>query len=189
MGVTVTTNLGLIKPDTDESIQEDLPTFDGWATQQSANMDNIDRLFRSQTGTYTLNWTGDAVNPTLGAGGVAEGKYVRLFPRLCLVYFRILFGGAGFATGSTLYRINLPFAMDPDLATFQNESLPLGRAYYWDNSAFLTRTVFLPYYLVASNLVIFRPAQGGAAWTSATPVVPAQADSLIGYMVYPTQAA
>lgn len=178
----------MIKPDTAEKIKEDLPTFDGWATQNGANCDKIDSLFRAANSTYTLNWTASTTNPTLGASGFTEGKYVRLWPRLVLIYFRIFTGGAGFATGTGVYGINLPFALDPDLVAFGGESLPLGRAIYQDSSAIASSTIFLASYLGSLNIVVFRPT-AGIVWTNTFPVAPEQNDRLSGYLLYPTQDA
>lgn len=185
MGITVTTNLGLIKPDDDESIKQDLPFFNGWADQNADNCDTIDGLFRNNNTTYTLNWTGTTGNPTLGAAGFTEGKYIRLFPRMVLVNFRIYMGGAGFLPGSGGYRINLPFALDPALAALGGETTPLGKAIFLDNSAALTSTIFTAVYIQTGSLVGFRPT-AGIVWTDAFPVVPAQQDRLTGYLLYPT---
>jgi hypothetical protein len=187
VGTTVTSNLGLIKPDTAESIREDLPTFDGWATQNGANMDKIDSLFRDDSTTYTLNWTATVGNPTLGAGGFTEGKYIRFFPRMVVVFFRIFTGGAGFAVGSGLYRINLPVAVDPAFASFTH-TMPIGKATFNDNSAVLTSSVFTAIYSPSAGFVFFRPSAGGT-WDPTTPVVPAQNDRLSGYLLYPTAVA
>lgn len=185
MGTTVTTNLGLIKPDTAESIKANLPTFAGWAAQESSNMDAIDGLFHDDFGTYTLNWTASSVNPTLGAGGFTEGKWIRVFPRMAFVFFRIFTGGAGFATGTGTYRVNLPFNIDAALIGFDTDSPPLGKAVFFDASAVLTSSVFLPIYSQGVNTAIFRPSSGNV-WNDTTPVVPAQNDRISGYFMYPT---
>lgn len=185
MGTTVTTNLGLIKPDVNESIREDLPTFAGWAAQNEDNMDAVDALFRASTvNPYTVNWTAGTLNPTLGAGGFTEGKYVRLTPSLVIGWFRIQFGGAGFATGTGHYRINHPLAVDSDFATFQ-DIIPCGKAMFQDNSASLTSSAFTVSYNVAANALVCR-ASAGDIWSSTNPVVPAQNDKISGYFMYPT---
>lgn len=188
MGTTVSTNLGLIKPDLDESIKEDLPTFDGWAAQNAANMDMIDSIFRASNTTYTLNWTSGGTNPTLGAGGFTEGKYVRLFPRMTVVFFRIFNGGAGFAQGTGQYRINLPVAPDPGLGSGFSETIPIGKAIFYDISAALTCSVFTANLFHPGGYVVFRPSRGDT-WNATTPVVPAQNDRMSGYLMYPTAAA
>lgn len=188
MGTTVTTNLGLIKPDVDESIREDLPTFPGWASQNEDNCDKIDSLFRKNGTTYTLNWTGSGSNPVLGAAGFTEGKFVRLFPRMVFVTFRIFTGGAGFTVGSGTYRINLPATLDPDLVAYGGEALPLGRCMFQDSSAALTSSSFLMSYLASSNLVVARPS-AGVVWTDTNPVVLGQNDRISGYLLYPTTDA
>jgi hypothetical protein len=187
MGTTVSTNLGLIKPDGDESIKANLPTFDGWAAQNTVNMDKIDALFRSNNTTYTLNWTAATANPTLGAGGFTEGKFVRLFPRMVLVFFRVFNGAAGFAAGTGQYRINLPVAADPALTAF-SEVIPIGKAVFYDVSAALTSSVFTANLFPGGGYVVFRPAIGDT-WSNVLPVVPGQNDRLSGYLLYPTAAA
>ena len=188
MGTTVTTNLGLIKPDGNESIKANLPTFAGWAVQNGLNQDKLDALFRASTGTYTVNFTASSVNPTLGTGGTTEGKYIRLWPRMVLVFFRVFMGGAGFATGTGHYRINLPFTVDPVLTAFATETLSIGKAIFQDNSAVLTSSVFSIGYLHSATSLIFRPSAGGL-WDNASPVTLAQNDRLAGYVMYPTSDA
>lgn len=188
MGTTVTTNLALIKPDTAESIQENLPTFAGWAAQNGINMDKLDALFRASTGTYTATWGSSGVAPTLGAGGFAEGKYIRFLPRMVMVFFRIFAGGAGFAAGTGTYNIALPpVAMDPAFATPSvfSDTIPIGKMVYQDNSAVLTSSVFPLNYLPSANGVQSSASVGGT-WSATVPVVPAQNDRFSGYFEYPT---
>jgi hypothetical protein len=188
MGTTVTGNLALIKPDDDESIKANLPTFDGWAAQNAANCNAIDPLFRMSTGTFTLNWTGSGSNPTLGSGGFTEGKYIRLWPRMVFVYFRINMGAAGFATGSGSYRLSFPFSLDPALIAFGPESGGFGKAIYKDASAVNTSANFTVDYVTSVPCFILRPSAGGV-WDPTNPVVPAQGDLISGYMMYPTTDA
>lgn len=186
MGITVTTNLGLIKPDINESIKEDLPTFDGWATQNGANMDVLDALFRATTHTWTPSWTA-SVNPTLGATGFVEGKYIRYFPRMVAGFFRIYTGGAGFAAGTGSYSLSVPVAIASELDTFQNE-LVVGKAAFYDDSAVATSSAFTVMYSTAGDTLFLRqPAND--VWSATSPVVPAQQDRLSGYFMYPTSAA
>jgi hypothetical protein len=187
MGTTVTTNLGLIKPDTDEKIKEDLPTFDGWAAQNGVNMDAIDELFRDDTATYVLNWTADAVNPTLGAGGFAEGKFIRLWPRMVLVYFRLYAGTAGFNPGSGVFKFNLPTGVAPDFSTV-DDAIPIGKAVFHDNSAALTSSNFLVVYTPPTDRFFMRLSQGGN-FSGAAPVTMANEDRVSGYCIYPTADA
>lgn len=185
MGITVTSNLGLIKPDGDESIKQNLPTFNGWASHNSDNMDKIDSLFRDDVvNSYVVNWTASTLNPTLGAGGFTEGKYIRFMPRMVAVFFRIFTGGAGFAAGTGLYRINLPLAVDSSFASFSH-TIPIGKAFFNDASGPLTSSVFSAIYSPSSSLLFFRPSAGGT-WDNAIPVVPGQSDRLAGYVLYPT---
>lgn len=186
MGTTITTNLGLIIPDTDEKIQEDLPTYAGWCTQNQINMDKIDALFRLTTHTWVMNWTA-TVNPGLGAGAVFESKYLRLLPRLVVGFFKIYVGNAGFTPGSGPYSLSAPVAMDPSLDTFQGE-FPIGKAYFHDDSAAGTSTAFtVMYSTVGKNL--FLRQQTNDVWSATSPVTVAANDRLSGYFIYPTAVA
>lgn len=187
MGTTVTPNLGLIKPDTDEQIQSG-GGFAGWAAQNAANMDTIDALFRASTGTYTLNFTATTVNPTLGAGGFAEGKYLRLFPRMVIAYFRIFTGGAGFATGTGEYRVNLPFTMDNEFQASDGGGrlTPLGKACFHDNNNVVASSVFPCLYSPIPNVIAFGLSQGGM-FQNTHPLE--QNDRLSGYFIFPTNDA
>lgn len=186
MGTTVTTNLGLIKPDGDEYIKEALPTFAGWAAQQALNADKIDSLFRHTTHTYTPVWTTDTgPNPVLGAAGTIVGKWVRLFPRMVFGTIKLFTGGAGFTTGTGMYRLSLPpVAVPTEFATF-NDSIPVGKAYLHDADAALSSTVFVVLWEVSSNNFFFR-RDSGDAWRSTAPITMAQNDRLSMYFLYPT---
>lgn len=188
MGITVTTNLGLIKPDVDEKIKEDLPTFAGWASQNEDNMDKIDSLFRASVHSYTPTWgSNGGVAPTLGAGGSVEGKYIRLWPRMVVVFFRINTGGAGFNPGTAVYTLSLPVAIDPEFSDFTH-TLPLGKMTFFDASAALTSTVMPLVYSPSAALMFARPSEGGT-WSATLPVAPAQTDRYSGYFMYPTAVA
>lgn len=187
MGTTVTTNLGLIKPDDDEKIKEDLPSFAGWATQNGLNCDKIDSLFRASTHTYSPAWTGAVGNPVLGAGGFVEGKYIRLFPRIVVGFFRIFAGGAGFSAGSGTYRISVPATMDTSLDTFA-DTVPVGKAALYDDSTVANGSNMLVTYNTATDLFNLRISSGGS-WTNAAPITMAQNDRLSGYFMYPTSDA
>lgn len=186
MGTTVTTNLALIKPDTNESIKQNLPTFNGWAAQNAVNMDTIDGLFKATNTTGTLTWGATTTPPTLGSGGFAEQKILRLWPRMVIIYYRIFAGGAGFAAGSGSYTLTLPFAVDPSFSAF-SQTLPVGKMIFQDNSAALTSSVFSLIYSPTSALLFARPSEGGT-WNNTTPVVPAQNDRFSGYAIIPTAA-
>ena len=191
IGITVTANLGLIKPDDSESIRANLPTFAGWAAQNGLNCDNIDRLFRATNHTYTPTWIASSVNPTLGAGGLIEGKYLRVFPRMVFGYFRIFCGGAGFATGTGAYNISLPPLATPpvEFASLANSGeLPLGKCVFLDASAVATSSVFsVIYSKTASNL--FMRDSNALTWSTTAGIVPAQNDRYSGYFMYPTSDA
>lgn len=187
MGFTVTTNLELIKPDTNESIKEDLPTFNGWAFQNGENCDTIDSLFRHTNATYTLNWQGDTTDPVLGAGGIAEGKFLRLWPKLVIGYFRINTGGAGFSAGSGFYTIDFPVAPDPELLTF-NDSFNCGKAILGESGAPATSGNFTVMYRISSSAGVLRPSSGGV-WDPTNPITLQQNDRISGYFMYPTETA
>lgn len=186
MSFTVTPNISLIKPDDNESIKQNLPTFPGWASQNGSNQDTLDGLFRRNNSTYTVNLTASGGNPTLGATGLTEGRYARLWPKMVVVWFRIYMGGAGFAAGTGTYRINLPFAMDPDLLTMMGtRQLPIGKLHFKDTSNVLLSSALLALYDPASSSVVFGLSQGGIL--DATSV--GQDDRFAGYFMYPTTAA
>lgn len=187
MGTTVTTNLGLIKPDLDEKIKEDLPTFDGWVAQNGNNMDEIDALFRASNTTYVLTWGATTTPPTLGAGGFTEGKFIRLWPRMVVVFFRIFTGGAGFAAGSGSYTLNLPVAVDPEFADFSH-TVPVGKMTFLDSGSAVSSSVMPLIYSPSSSLLFARPSEGGT-WTNVLPVIPGQSDRYSGYFMYPTAVA
>jgi hypothetical protein len=187
MGTTVSTNLGLIKPDEDESIKANMPTFAGWAAQNTINMDKIDALFRAATASYTLNWTADTTNPTLGAGGFTEGKYVRFMPRMVIVFFRLNVGGAGALAGTGTYRFNLPTGLAAELA-LTDDSVPVGKAVYLDTSAVGTSSNMLVCIKPSTSNMFLRPSQGGE-WSGTTPVALGQNDKISGYLIYPTADA
>ncbi|HEY0770950.1 MAG TPA: hypothetical protein VGD31_11520, partial [Sphingobacteriaceae bacterium] len=175
MGTTATTNLGLIKPDITEKIQEDLPTYDGWATQNGENCDTIDALFRHTNHTYVPVLTASTVNPTLGAGGFITGKYLRLFPRLVIGEFRIFMGGAGFNPGTGFYQVSLPVPMDVDVDATLHNSFPVGKAYLHDDSAVASSTTLVVMYSQAFDTLFFRPTTG-AVWNETAPFTLAQND-------------
>jgi hypothetical protein len=186
MGTTVTPNLGLIKPDDGENIAPNLPTYLGWPTHNVTNCDKIDALFRKDSSTYTLNLTGSSSNPTLGATGLLEGKYARVFPRMVFVWFRIYLGSTGFLAGSGTYRINGPSTFDAILAAGDSSrSIPVGKAVFRDASAVATSSAFMVVYDPASNTFNFVQSQGGL-FTSAQA---GQDDRISGYFMYPTTDA
>ena len=186
MGTSVTPNLSLINFDTAESIQEDLPTYAGFAAQNGLNCDKLDGLFRNSTHTWTPTWTG-SVNPTLGAGGFVEGKYIRLMPALLVGFIRIYAGGAGFAAGTGSYGITMPpAAMKTELDGFNNE-LVIGKACFYDDSAVATSSAFSVMYSTSGDNLFFR-APAGDIWSATNPVVPAQQDRLSAWFLYPTSA-
>lgn len=189
MGTTTTTNLGLIKPDTDESIKAVVtPPSDGWAVQNGVNCDKIDTLFRhTNTHTWTPTWTADTTNPTLGSGGSVSGKFIRLFPRMVLAYFQIFTGGAGFAAGSGLYRIAVPATVPTEFGTI-NDTMAVGKAYLHDNDAVATSSNLVVLYQPSTNLLVFRKHDGNF-WRDNTPFTVAQNDRLSGYCIYPTSDA
>lgn len=190
MGTTVTTNLGLIKPDTAESIKANLPSFAGWASQNSANCNAIDALFRTSNFTsYSLNMAPNGGTLTLGTGGFQEGKYLRLWPRMVIAYFRFFAGTTGFTSGTGSYLFDPPTTVANDLiTTFRNESLPIGKTIFQDNNAAATCTVYEVCYSNALGKCLMRPSQGGVV-TGAGPVTISNNDRFSGYLIYPTSDA
>lgn len=186
MGTTTTTNLALIKPDVNESIEQNLPSFPGWTSQYGSNLDTIDALFRASTHTWSPSWTGTS-NPTLGSGGFVEGKYIRLFPRMVIGFFRIFTGGSGFAAGTGGYSLTPPLAMASELTGFSNE-LCIGKAAFLDFSATATCGAFNVMYSTVGGTLFLRQSTNDV-WTATSPVALAQNDRLSGYFMYPTSVA
>lgn len=186
MGTTITTNLGLIKPDLNESIKVNGPAI-GWAAQNALNCDVEDGLFRNSQHTYAASWLANAVNPTLGAGGFVEGKCVRLFPRMIMGFFRIFTGGAGFAPGTGIYRVTLPASMAAELYNF-DDSVVIGKAILLDFDAVATCSNMLVVFDKGTACAFLRPA-AGASFFSTNPITLAQNDRVSGYFMYPTSDA
>lgn len=187
MGTTTTSNLALIKPDVNESIKEDLPTFPGWADQNADNCDVIDGLFRASTHTYTPTWGASTTPPVLGSGGFIEGKWVRLFPRMVFGQIRLFAGGAGFSAGSGTYNLSLPVAIPPEFATFFN-AVVIGKAIVLDNDNVLNTNVMAAVYDIGASNMILKPPNG-SSWTNAFPFTVAQNDRVSLQFSYPTAAA
>lgn len=174
----------MIKPDGDESIKEALPTFAGWAAQSTINCDKIDALFKATATTYTPTFAASGGGLTLGAGGSATAKYLRMFPGMVIGYFLLNMGGAGFAAGTGVYTLTLPLTVHANLLTFATW-VSVGKAIFQDNSAVLTSSVFEVMIDTAGLTLIFR-SPDGAAWGNTLPVALAQNDKLSGYFMYPT---
>jgi hypothetical protein len=190
VGITVTPNLGLIKPDINELIQDGLPTFEGWPGQNSDNMDVIDKLFRNDTASFTPGFTAGGVAVTLGSTGFQEGKLLRVFGRICVGYLRISMGTTGFVPGAGTYRINAP-SVAPHFATeFTTffESLPIGKAILLDNDNVATSTIMTVHYDLATASIHFR-GHTGLLWNPTSPITLAQGDRVSAYFMYPTTDA
>lgn len=188
MGTTVTSNLALIKPDINESIQANLPTFAGWAVQNGANCDVLDALFRHSTGTWTPTWTADTTNPTLGSGNVLEGKYLRLWPKMIIGFIRLDVGTTSFAAGSGLYRFAPPATMAPELSNFHG-FMPVGKAILRDfdtpNNTTACQVMYEMQGSSSLNLLTIKKHDGDS-WRNTTPFTLAQGDQLSAYFMYPT---
>ena len=187
MGTTTTTNLNLIKPDVEEKIMEDLPTFDGWASQNADNMDNIDRLFRFTNTTYVPVLTPLGGTFTLGSGGSITGKYNRVMPGMVYGHVKVYMGGAGFSAGSSDYRISVPLAFAAQMSLLQ-DTVPIGKGIFYDDSAVSTSSTLTVYYHVSSGTFTCR-TPAGAPLGASTPVAMAQQDRFSFYFLYPTSVA
>ncbi len=187
MGTTLTTNLGLIMPDADEKIMEDLPTFAGWADQNADNMDNVDRLFRFTDTTYAPTLTAIGGAHTLGAGGFITGKYMRVMPALVVGHVLFYAGGAGFVAGTSDYRISIPLAANAQIASL-NDTVPIGKGIFYDDSSALTSSALNVYYHVGSGTFTCR-TPAGAAFGASSPVALGQQDRFSFYFLYPTSVA
>lgn len=185
MGTTVTTNLSLIKPDTDESIKATGP-FVGWAAQNAANMDTIDTLFRASVHTWAPNWTAESGGFTLGSGGFVEGKYLRLWPKMVIAHFRLFVGGAGFAPGTGKYRMSLPFFTANELNGL-NFEFPIGKAAILDFDTVANCSILLVNYDITLGLATFR-SPGGNYFQPTNPFTLAQNDRVSGYFVLPVSS-
>lgn len=134
MGTTVTPNLGLIKPDINESIRENLPISAGWPSQNGANCDKIDLLFRRTETTYTPLFTASGSSPAIGSTGTVQGKYVRHAGKLVTVFFRIVVSGTGISTGTGNYLLSLPSGLPVATEYIPViNSTPLGRTVFRDS--------------------------------------------------------
>lgn len=188
MGTTLTTNLGLIMPDTDEKVMEDLPTYDGWASQNEDNMDNIDRLFRFTNTTYVPVLTPLGGSFTLGAGGFLTGKYMRIGPSLVYGHILAYMGGAGFSAGTGDYRISLPPLAIASPFTVLQDSTPIGKGILYDDSSATTSSVLVTHYHVSSGSFVCRFPAGGP-FGATTPITVAQQDRFSFNFLYPTSVA
>src|SRR3990170_4862960 len=186
MGTTTTPNLGLIKPDRDESIKP-IGAFAGWAAQNALNMDALDAVFRNQSDTWTPTWTAYSSNPTIGSGGSISGKYLRIWPKFVVAWILLNVGTTGFIAGSGTYRFSLPFAMTPAL-TLANE-ISIGKAILRDATSALVSEAPAVCYDVANNNLFLRTEQGSASWSNTTPFTLAQSDRVSAFFCYLTDVA
>jgi hypothetical protein len=68
------------------------------------------------TGAYTSTLTATTTNPTLGTGGIAEGRWTLKNGKWCTVRGTIKFGSAGTNAGSGQYLIALPFTSSASIS-------------------------------------------------------------------------
>jgi hypothetical protein len=188
MGTTLTTHLSLIMPDADEKIEEDLPTYAGWATQNANNMNTIDSLFRFTTATYTPTVTPIGGGTfAVGTGGSITGKYMRVGPAMIYGQVIINCGTTGFTAGTSDYRISVPLAFASALTTLQ-DTVPVGKGVYYDQSAVATCMALTSFYHVSSGTFTLR-TPAGAAVGATSPVTVAQQDRIGFNFLYPTSVA
>lgn len=189
MGTTTTPNLGLIKPDINESIRENLPISAGWPSQNGSNCDKIDLLFRKPEATYTPTLTATTTNPNIGSTGVIQAKYVRFAGKTVLVFFRILCGGTGISIGSGNYFLSQPPGLPVTTELPPSISgVSLGRAVWRDPTTVANCTLFNTAYdnnLGPTHFAFILP--GANYWAGTPPLV--SGGSLSGYAMYITSAA
>jgi len=194
MGTTVTTNLALIKPDLNESIKQALPTFPGWAAQETANANKLDGLFRAQGITNAgVGFSAVGGGHTFGSGGGIFSKVIRIFPRMAINHFQIDMGTTGFAAGTGIYRVTgvggPTASVDPafaaNFASGSNQGPAIGIATFYDSSAVATCSVFTVVYDIGNNVFVFR-CPDGTLWSATNPVAAGQLDRLSAYCYYPT---
>jgi hypothetical protein len=65
---------------------------------------------------YTATLTATTTNPTLGSGGLAEGRYTIFNGKWCAIRGTIKFGTSGVSAGSGQYLVNLPFPASSQIA-------------------------------------------------------------------------
>jgi hypothetical protein len=120
-------------------------------------------LIQGQGTTYTPTLTASVTNPTLGTGGVREGRYTT-WGHMVHVEYHIKFGTAGTNQGVGLYWISLPF---PAITPFRN-SAPRGVGWGFNAAANLqyagVEIIGPPYdrvehRMVTTGLQVFTDAQ------------------------------
>lgn len=186
MGTTVTSNLGLIKPDLNESIKQALPTFQGWATQNQINSNKIDGLFRAAASTISLTFAASSGGWAAGAGGFTSSKVIRILPRMAICSFIVDMGNAGFTAGTGNYKLTgMNPTIDPIIDSTFGFAVPMGIATYYDSSAVVSCSVFGVEYDVTNKNMFFR-CPDGTVWSNTNPVALGTLDRISGYFIYPT---
>ena len=125
--------------------------------------------------TYTPALTAVTVNPTLGTGSFAEGRY-QLIQKRAFVEGAIYFGSSGAAAGTGAYRISVPAAV-----SIKSNNAPIGYGLFYDSSAGYVFYPMQAFYISATtfSLVVSSPAYTAASVLSSTvPVVPANSDQI-----------
>lgn len=123
-------------------------------------------LGQTITGTYTPTLTATSVNPTLGSGGSAQGRYTLFNGNWCTIRGTILFGTSGAASGTGQYLVALPLSHVAHSGI--TAGLPLiGSAIIYDASS-TTFTPGVSYLGAGSNTFSILVAAGkvsqGAPW-------------------------
>lgn len=191
MTTSITPNLGLIKPNTDEPIPNffrEVSTDNG---QNAANLNALDAILHHLNGTYTPTWTAQTTNPTLGNGSIS-GKYWRLWPNLVVAHVRLVFGSTT-TVGSGGYRFSLPFAIhgsypapsDADLTSL----IPCGKAVIDDVSSADTSCTGVVVLGGSSHANIWSEQAGNSLVQHDNPVAWATGDEILFQAVYMTGAA
>ena len=124
---------------------------------------------------YTPALTAVTVNPTLGTGSFAEGRY-QLIQKRAFVEGAIYFGSSGAAAGTGAYRISVPSAV-----SIKSNNAPIGFGLFYDSSAGFVFYPMQAFYISATTfaLTVSSPAYTAASVLSSTvPVVPANSDQI-----------
>jgi hypothetical protein len=131
---------------------------------------------------YTPILTASVTNPTLGTGASSTGLYFRI-QNMIFYRFSIIFGSSGFVPGVGNYEISLPVTGQQYGFYYSQVT---GQTSFFDVS---TNTPYFAnaWMVSATKLnIIYQTAMNGSLSnvSAASPVVPANSDSISGYVIY-----